>query len=523
MKKIICLSLLMSHILVSQNIKYSFSEEFETVKKHVDMGFYKFDNKFVEGYYRKGDDMIFQIYDDKFNTVKKEETVTLPDDSKHFGNEGFFSVKNDYFWFYSTWDRGEQTERLFALPFNKSTFKFGQTPVKLVETDKLASVMGYGKYSFNYSTDSTMMLVTYRVKPKERNDKLNKDIIGFNLFDHQMRRIYTHEIEMPYTEAEMDNLDYEVDSRGNIYMLTQVKLNNSLDGEKSRENRRAYRYELVRVNQQNNTLQSIKIDLKNKYTRSVMLSEDLHHDLVITGYYSNKESGVTEDGAYIIKLEFDEKNAVKNLNTTYCEFPTEVLKAYETERQQRKMEKKDKDDNLEAANLELRHVEFNPDGSMVIIGEEYYSVTTSYYDGKTWHTTTTYYYNDIIVLKADKDGKTQWCCKIPKSQVGKGTADLSFHFHKLRDEYYFFYLDNIKNINLPLDQRPASHSSGMGGYLTCVKIDAGGKMTKKSIFDTKEEKVRLRPQYFESIGDNLIVDRLREDRKHSMVFKLEIK
>ena len=337
-----------------------------------------------------------------------------------------------------------------------------------------------------------------------------------------MKKLYAAEIEMPYSEADMDNLDYEIDSRGNIYMLTQVKLDNSLDGEKSKETKNTYRYELIRVNQKDNTLQSIKISLDNKFTNSVVLTEDLNHNLIISGYYSNKKNGGSSDGAYIIKLELDEKNSVKKLNTTYCEFPADVLTAYENKRQKKKMDKKDKDNDLEAANLDFERVVFNPDGSMLIIGQEYYVVTHVHSNGKTTTYSYTYYYNDIYVLKADKNGKTQWCSKIPKSQVGSSTADLSYHFHKYKGEYYFFYLDNIKNIDLPLTEKPVAHSSGRGGYLTCVKIDDNGKMTKKSIFDIKDEKVKIYPRSFESINENLIVDRLKEDRKHSKVFKLEI-
>lgn len=367
------------------------------------------------------------------------------------------------------------------------------------------------------------MLVTYRVKPKERRDKLNKDIIGFNLFDNKMKKMYAAEIEMPYSEYDMNNLDYEVDSRGNIYMLTEVKINNSIDGEVDRENKNAMRYELIRVNQKNNTLQAIKINLANKYTKSVILSEDLNHDIIITGYYSDKKNSAGSDGAYIIRLEYDANNAVKNLKTTYCEFPAETLKAYENARVKRKMDKKDKNDDLEAANLDLDKIVFYPDGSVMIIGEEYYVVTHTHYNGKTTTTTYTYYYNDILVLKADKDGKTIWCNKIPKQQSGSGTADLSYYHHSFKGEDYFFYLDNAKNIDLPLTEAPAAHRAGAGGYLTCVKIAKDGKMTKRSVFDIREEKVRIYPRSFESITENLILDRLKAGGGESKVFKLEIK
>lgn len=522
MKKLILCAITLSSSLFSQTLSYSFSDEFETVKKYRDKGFYKFTNdEYAEVYLQRDEeDMVFQIFDKNFKNVKKTATAIFPEFEKHPTDEGFFSVKNDFFWFYSTWDRKTETERLFALPFDKDFLKFDAKGIKMVETGRLDPSF---KYRFNYSTDSTKMLVTYRVKPKERRDKLNKDIIGFNLYDHRMNKLYAAEIEMPYSEFDMNNLDYEIDSRGNIYMLTEVKLNNSLDGEVDKENKNAMRYELIRVNQKNNSLQAIRISLNNKYTNSVLLSEDLNHDIVIAGYYSDKKNSAGSNGAYIIRLEYDANNAVKDVKTTYCEFPAETLKAYENERTKRKMDKKNKDGALEAANLSFNKMVFYPDGSVMIIGEEYYVVTHTHSNGKTTTTTYTYYYNDILVLKADKNGKTIWCNKIPKQQSGSGTADLSYHHHAYNSEDYFMYLDNAKNIDLSLTEPPAAHRSGAGGYLTCVKIGKDGKMTKRSIFNIRDEKVRIFPRSFESINGNLIVDRLKADRDESKVFKIEIK
>ena len=70
------------------------------------------------------------------------------------------------------------------------------------------------------------------------------------------------------------------------------------------------------------------------------------------------------------------------------------------------MGNKNKDGDLEASNLTFDKLVFYADGSVMIIGEEYYVVTHTYYNGKTTTTTYTYYYNDILVLKADKNGKT---------------------------------------------------------------------------------------------------------------------
>lgn len=514
--------LLCTQLSYSQNVKYSFSQEFETIKKHADLGFFQLDkNVFAEGYYRHEEDMMFQVFDEKFNKIKKQEVVQIKM-KEDYSNEGLFCVKSDFFWLYSTWKRSEEKEQLWALPFDKQTFKFGAKAIKLSESGKLSSQMGYNKYMFYYSNDSAMMMMTCRLKPTVRRDKYNKDVIGFNLYDNQMKTLYSHEIEMPYTEADMDIMAKEIDSKGNIYLLAKVALNNSVDGE-TKDNKGLYRYELMRVNQKNNTMQSTKITLDNKYVSTVVLAEDLIGNIIITGYYSEKRNAGA-NGAYIIRLEYNDANTLKKLNTTYCEFPKEILQAYESERTKRKMERKEEKDELEAANLVFRRVIFDADGGVTIVGEEHHVVThTSYNSNGGSSTSYTYYYENIIILKANKAGKTEWCQKIPKFQKGSNKdSDLGFFHHSYKGNNYFFYLDNAKNAKLTLNEQPELHLSGKGGFLTCVKIDPSGKMTKQSVFDIKEEDIKLRPRSFESVGENLIVDRLKEDRKTSKVFRLEI-
>ena len=49
------------------------------------------------------------------------------------------------------------------------------------------------------------------------------------------------------------------------------------------------------------------------------------------------------------------------------------------------------------------------------------------------------------------------------------------------------FLDNVKNIDLPIDKTPALHSDGQGGYLTAVKIaDSDGSLTKSSILNGRD-------------------------------------
>ena len=81
MKKALLLLASISSSLFAQTISYSYSNEFETVKKHRDKGFYKFSNdEYAEVYLQKDEkDLVFQIFDKTFQNVTKTVTAELPE------------------------------------------------------------------------------------------------------------------------------------------------------------------------------------------------------------------------------------------------------------------------------------------------------------------------------------------------------------------------------------------------------------------------------------------------------------
>ena len=90
MTKILIVLATISSSIFAQTLSYSFSNEFETIKKHRDKGFYKFSNdEYAEVYLQKDEkDMVFQIFDKDFKNVKKVETAEFPEFEKHPTDEG---------------------------------------------------------------------------------------------------------------------------------------------------------------------------------------------------------------------------------------------------------------------------------------------------------------------------------------------------------------------------------------------------------------------------------------------------
>lgn len=537
MKKILLIALL-SNSLFAQTINYSFSEEFETVRKHDFKCNIKCqNNQLISVFYQRSkklNSIVFQSFDNNFKSLIKQDSILLPDKQKRHYSVATCGLKNNTYWLYT--DKNSMLG-LFALPFNDKIMKFDTTKIKLLDADSYDLFFNDLIYKngsifdLKYSNDSSKMLVVYGINPKNKKNNLNNkkviimgvnskkimnnsknEIIAFNLFDSNLKKIYSCEVTLPILKSDLRALNYSTDSYGNIYIIVGY-----IDSNKE------YQNELFKVNQKDNTLQSFKINLENKYIKTFYLKEDLNKNFIITGLYSNKKSISSAAGVYIIEPLFDEGGSIKKTKNTFSEYPAEVLKAYESARTKRKMDKKNQEGNLEAENLSFKKIVFNSDSTTVIIAEEYSMQISTMNDGKSSSSVIDYTYGDILVLKLDKYGKTIWCSKIPKYQSRQNAkSDLSFFHHQYNGDSYFFYLDNKKNMNLSLDETPYPYANGSGIYLTCVKIDINGVANKKSIFDIEDEAINLSPMNFQSVSDNLIIDYLKVDKNKSKIFKLEI-
>lgn len=414
---------------------------------------------------------------------------------KDYVLERVLEFNERYFIFYSLWDKKNGLEQLFyrEVDFSKGEFMGGGTLLLKVEgkiTGSLTrtSFYRYGiqdKFDFHTSYDQSKLLVQYRLKPAIRSDAKNYDIIGMSVFNQDLSPAWNKEVEMPYTEKKMDNLDYTIDSWGNTYILTTVFEDNTTDLKKSKKGPANYHIELLRVNAFTAEIDITPITLADKFINKIWFYENAASHLVCAGFYNKGNVLSSANGVLLFNVDQDGKVADM---ATY-EIPLEVLNQYESRKVKRKNEKKDKkDDAAEFEELELQELILEDDGSLLLIGEQNYIRSHTHYNGKTSTTTYTYHYDDLLVTKIDSQGALAWMRKLPKRQVGaRGKGGMSYKYMRKGDEHYFLFLDNEKNMELPIDKVPARHADGAGGFLTAYTVNNGsGEVKKSSILDTRD-------------------------------------
>lgn len=470
-------------------------------------------------YFAKGNEAMSLKFDGKLVVIQKFDTEK-PSLIKEKIYEKFFpgnyfveeivELNDKYYFLFSSWDGDNEKEQCFSIEIDFEKGEFIGTPKlmfqvkgKIAGNDIAVMVSNYSyalkpgyKFNFYQSKDKKNLLIQYRKKPDVKRDVNSFDIIGLYTYDSNLNKIANNEITMPYTERRMDNLDYSVDNKGNLYFLTKVYHDDSYDEKKKRKDTDAnYHIELFVIKSGSNKIEISKFENKDKFINKLWAFDTGEDYTICAGFYSNGNVDSYKNGAYTdAKNDINDSDGIVTFkikpdgtifDEKFIEIPIEILNEYESDKTKKRNEKKErKGEGVQFADLELDKLILNKDGSLTLIGEQQFKVehrasSRIYY---------THHYCDMLVTKISTEGKIIWMKRIPKNQKGNfGLGGMSYKHFNANDNHYFVYLDNIKNINLALNQTPVQHTDGQGGYLTVVKIaDTDGTLKKDSVLNARE-------------------------------------
>lgn len=538
-----------AQVKLSKDYSYSISKPykvFDAAKK-----FYFSENDEILSV-KPGKKLIIQKFNVKsLKQISVKEYEDLPD---NYVVEGMVEVQNKYYFFYSSWSgRKTKHERLYyrKIDFKKGIF-IGKEKKLIDISGKLAGSpmasyargnFGYGfsfgsadKFDFLKSKDESKLLIQYRKKPKVKSDKKSHDIIGVSVFDVALNSIWKKEYRMPYTERRMDALDFAVDAEGKGYMLAKVFHDDSNKDKKRRKDKTAnYHMELFRMLNGSDKILKTKIELGEKFINGISLFENVTGELVCAGFYNKGIHGKTgsllgkefkansADGLFVCNVS--KEGVVEDIKT--YEIPLEVLNQYVSNKTKKKNAKKEGKGKSEFEYLKLHELLFTKDGSLVLIGEQNFMKRHTTSKGRVYYT---YHYNDILISKINTAGNLAWMKKIPKRQKGRaGKGGMSYSHFFTSGNHYLIYLDNVKNIDLPLNKIPALHSDGHGGYLTSYKInDETGVVSRGSVLDTRNVKDKMTVYQYSNnrvikTTENEFVVEFYKKKKEDVLIKVKIK
>jgi hypothetical protein len=380
-----------------------------------------------------------------------------------------------------------------------------------------------GGVSMMQSRDSSKVMFYYSLKPKIKRDILSKEIIGVQVFDYKLGKLWGAEYEMPYSEAKMDILDYTLSNDGKVYLSTKVFKNDNRK-EKTKDGEANYNFEIFALQKDSKKPKTMTISVDNKFPSSATIFEDHQHNIVIAGFYSKEARGSVE-GAYTVRVGVEGDKLVK-LNGGYYEIPNEVIKQNESLRTQKKVDKKAaKGKDVGLRDMEIRSILTMPNGSVKIVAENYYIIETTHSNGKTTTTTYTTYAEEVYVFSIDAKGSMEWIKKLPKLQRSGGAIGpaVSINILPVGDNIHIFYLDDKENDKiLKTNAPPHTYGAHRGGCLIGIAIDPKGNVSRYNLGDVKEYKTNFFIRYFSNGGKNNLISTERRRRKN-ILFSLQVK
>jgi len=293
------------------------------------------------------------------------------------------------------------------------------------------------------------------------------------------------EVEIPYTEKKMDNLDYTVNYFGDAYIATRVYRDKTTDlFTKAKEIN--YDIELLKIEALTGKLAQKKINLTTgKFISSVGLFESGDNKIIVAGYYSSGgKVGKTFEGVNGL-FKFDITNNDEEFNVAYYDIPLEIINQNMRKKDVEKNKKKEVGkEKASIKNLDPESYYLSEDGSIIIIGEQYYVVSSR---SKKAGSKPYYHFDDVLITKINKDGSLAWMKKLAKRQSGRSLEKgLSFAIVEGEDDLHLVYMDNFKNRNLDNETVPYGHMDGAGGFLTVYSIDYdSGEENKTFLLDSR--------------------------------------
>lgn len=450
-------------------------------------------------------------------------------------------INGDLYMFLSQWDGDNEIEQLLVQKIDFGKGEFSGEPKMLLQVKGRVTGNGSGRVmDFNLrdkfivypSFDKSNFLVKYRKKPEVKRDTKSFDVIGLVAYDGDMNKLSSRELAMPYTERRMNNMDFQLDNKGNVFMLNKIFHDDSNDDKKKKKDTVAnYHIEVFTLKPGSDKFNVSKIENNHLFINALWIFDTPKGDLIAGGYFSNgkgKDFTSNCDGIVTFKMKAD--------GSVYDQFtydiPVALINEYESNKTKRKNEKKEeKGEGAKFTDLKLKDLKVQDDGSILMVGEQdfivsHYSAGMNGSGGRTYYT---YHYNDILVTKINPGGKLSWMKKIPKQQIGTaGRGGMSYQYFSNETDHFLVFLDNVKNIGLPVDKEPAKHSDGKGGYLTAVKLsDADGSFTKGSILNARDvEDFKLHQISMDRIvktGENSFVMEAYKKKKEDVMIKVELK
>lgn len=442
--------------------------------------------------------------------------------SKYIVLDDILEVDGSTYLLFSDYDKAANSEKLLAQEVDvaKGTFKGKPQQLLATKNTKVTGTSipaGYSmivteKFKIVLPDTGDRFLIYYRKKPEIKSDKKNFDKLVYNVFDMDMKLVWSKEVTMPYVEADMKIREHAI-INDEVFIFAETKSGQTF--EKGKKTPAFDQLSVFKVTKNGKKIEEKELTIdKSSYIKEFVVGKGFGNSMLISGYYKPTKKTFMYSGYYtaVFNPATMELDKVRKY-----EFKQDLIASFESARTKRRLEKFiEKGKEIGIPYMVMRDVLKRPDGGWYMIGEQHHVTLTIDQSGKTTKYIWRFYYQDVIVSSISPEGEEEWITKLPKNQLsvystyapsygiipaigagadmyrpseytvtsnyGSGTSSFVYG-----DNLYVFYMDNVKNKNLKESDSQAEFVSFKGAYLAGVKLEPDGEKNTHVVYDLKDE------------------------------------
>lgn len=454
-----------------------------------------------KGLLKKTSTPVLSLFDEKLNLVTEYE-YPLNDENQKV--EDLVNIKGKIFLFTSLYDKGEKTTNYYCQELDTKKLATKGKNISMGTFDAV-NRKNQSNISLEYSADTSKVLA-FSLAPyvKKENQKY-----FINVFDSAMRKIWSKEITLPYTDKYVDVSDYLVTNDGTVGVVIKnydkevVKDKVKVDG----ENVPGYKTKLLLYNKNGTEPKEILIDMGNLFVNSLQITNDINGSLYLFGLYRNTYNGFIT-GYFTVIVDKNTGEVKKDITEA---FSNDLVKLISTDNQGSDREK----DPGISGNFRLKDKIKRMDGSVDFILEYYRVEERKSQSGgvgglvggvvSVGYTPViyTYYYGDIIDIYIKNNGSSV-VTRIPKLQISTSTIYSHYLAMPLQNKLVILYNDDKDNLTRDLNRRPDPVTNFNKCAMALTVIDADGKFTREMVADNKEMELTTCPGVSGVLDNNRI-------------------
>lgn len=465
---------------------------------------------------------IVEFYNSRMKLVRSREL-----DLEYKGKERFLKdvvMVGGRLWMLSFFynEKHEKTY-LFAQEINKSTLNLVKDMIKIGEQDE-TNRERQDVFSLAQSRDSSKIVI-FNQQPNSKDGQS----FSLTVYDAAFNEMWAKDAKLPYGKKNFSVEDYQVDNKGNVYILGIIYTEGA--NRKERRGKATYQYDIVAYLRDSTfDVQEYKIALKEKFVTDLTFRIADDGEIVCAGFYSEKDAKGMK-GSCFFKINPRTKD-MTSISTREFDFNFITANLSEKSKMQAKaaLERDDKEREPELFDYSLDKLIMRSDGGVILIAEQYYveerlinnnlygyspygfnswnsPYYSSFYDpyryGRGNNRRADYYYNynDIIVVNIQPDGEIAWATRVPKRQVSvnDGGTYSSYAMSIVADKLYFAYNENPKNLD-PNRKKNVAETPDKYSIVTLAEVARDGSLKRYPMFSNKDKGVVTRPKICRQVG-----------------------